>query len=406
MTGIRYISHTGTFGYAEAARRYIVGLARAGIPVTWTPVVHTNAAGTEFDLFGGTRVGDRKLDPFCNRQIAYDTVIVHVLPRAVPHCRQCVSAKTVVGYATWETNQLPDGWASMYDAFDALLVPCSWNRTVFRRGGVQAPIHVVPHLFAEQASGEESLVSHEAQDEFLFYTIGTWTPRKGMEELVVAYLKAFTDRDQVKLIIKTDVAGISSGSLLRASMRRVLRRIRPANTLLLQRIRRLFWLSSVKRIKTSIRVGAALRGCPHAPKIELVTGDVPERKIRQIHKAGGCFVSLSKGEGWGLGAFDAAGHGNPVIITGVGGPLDYLDKDSAYLLDYRLERVRDDSVQEWSSLGHHWAALDIEHAALTMRHVYTHRKEASRKGGLLQKRILENYNEKVIIQRLMKTLSQ
>jgi glycosyltransferase involved in cell wall biosynthesis len=376
MNGIMYLSHPGTFGYAEAARRYIIGLARAGVPVTWVPVVHTNAAGTKFDLFKGSYIGDKDLDTFCNCQIAYDTVIVHVLPRAVPDCLRRISAKKMVGYVTWDTDQLPVGWDKLYGAFDLLLVPCAWNQKVFQRGGMRLPVRVVPHLFAGTASTEDLLTLCAEQDEFVFYTIGTWTPRKGTAEVVEAYLKAFTDSDNVKLIVKTDAAQIAGGSLFCSFLRRVFMQ------------------------------GKRRPNYPRAPKIELVTDEVPKEDIIRIHKQGNCYVSLTKGEAWGLGAFDAAGYGNPVIITGIEGPLEYLDRDSAYLLDYRLETIRDKSVKEWSRPGYYWAIPDLGQAARTMRHVYTHRHEAFQRGKILSKRILGNFNEQAIIQCLLKVLDR
>ena len=39
-----------------------------------------------------------------------------------------------------------------------------------------------------------------------------------------------------------------------------------------------------------------------------------------IHAIGDCYVSLTHGEGWGMGAFDAATLGKPVLITGWGSP--------------------------------------------------------------------------------------
>jgi glycosyltransferase involved in cell wall biosynthesis len=395
MTGIMYLSHPGTFGYAEAAKRYIIGLARAGVPVTWVPVVHINAEGTKFDLFKGLCTGDRELDPFCNRQISYDTVIVHVLPRAVPDCLKRVSAKKMVGYVAWDTGRLPDGWAKLYGAFDLLLVPCSWNQTVFERGGLRIPARVVPHLFSGTTATERSPTSCAAQDEFVFYTIGSWTQRKGTADVVDAYLKAFTDSDNVKLIVKTDAARVSGGSWLRASLRRVLK----------QGKRRLNLLSA-EEISPAEKVTTFLSNHQHAPKIELVTDDVPKEEIIRIHKQGNCFVSLTKGEAWGLGAFDAAGYGNPVIITGIGGPLDYLDTNSAYLLDYHLKMIHDRSVKEWFGQEHFWAVPDQEQAVQTMRHVFTHRHEAFKKGQMLSNRIFENFNEPVVIRCLLKALGR
>ena len=50
--------------------------------------------------------------------------------------------------------------------------------------------------------------------------------------------------------------------------------------------------------------------------------------------------SCARGEGWGLGGFDAAAHGNPVVTTGFGGQLDYL-ADSPHLVHFELVAVQD-----------------------------------------------------------------
>ena len=390
MRGIRYLSHPGNFGYAEAARRYIIGLVRAGVPVTWSPVVPINAEGTKFEVFKGSSMGDQDLDPFCNAQISYDTVIVHVLPRAVEDCLLQISAKTLVGYVAWDTNQLPAGWVKKYGIFDSLLVPCLWNKQVFQRGGISIPVRVVPHLFSDINYSEDSLKVPSREAEFIFYTIGTWTQRKGTLEVVKAYLKAFTARDKVKLVIKTE----ETKTALRSSIR----------SGLVKQVKQLFnWPLGGTHIPLS-NFEKAFLNSPNTPKIELITDQVPKSNILQLHHQGDCYVSLTKGEAWGLGAFDAAGFGKPVIITGIGGPLEYLDIDSAYLLNYREQRLHDKSVKEWAKQKHYWAVPDINQAAETMRHIYNHRHEAFQKGKMLRKNILENFSEQTVIQRMLAAL--
>jgi glycosyltransferase involved in cell wall biosynthesis len=377
MTGIRYVSHAGTFGYADAAKRYILGLARTGVPVTWTPVVPTNATGTKFDLFKGSDIGDPDLDPFCNRQISYDTVIVHVLPRAVKDCLKQISAKTIVGYVTWDTNRLPDGWIELYGAFDRLFVPCTWNQRLFQEAGMRIPVHVIPHLFAGKNLIKKA--SYKKQAEFVFYTIGSWTLRKGTAEVLAAFQKAFTTKDNVKLIIKTDEGKASRRFSPRSFLRFIFNLAVKENLL------------PLKKVRTS-------------SKIEIITDEIPNENIIQIHQKGDCYVSLTKGEAWGLGAFDAAGYGNPVIITGTGGPLDYLDADSAYFINFYDKKIKDRSVKEWSGPGHYWAMPDLEQAARMMRYIYTHREEAFEKGQILRDKIQTDFSEQVVIERILEAL--
>ena len=124
-----------------------------------------------------------------------------------------------------------------------------------------------------------------------------------------------------------------------------------------------------------------------------------------LHQRGDCFVSLTKGEGWGLGAFDAAGHGNCVIMTGFGGQLDYLDNENAYLVDYRLTPARDDFARSSFMPDQNWAEADIQHAARLMKYVYSHQEEARAKAARLQRRILQDFSEQAVVPRFLEVLN-
>jgi hypothetical protein len=50
-----------------------------------------------------------------------------------------------------------------------------------------------------------------------------------------------------------------------------------------------------------------------------------EAELLTIHNTSHCYVSAARGEAWGLGAFEAALLGNPVIMPGFGGQTDFLD---------------------------------------------------------------------------------
>ena len=63
------------------------------------------------------------------------------------------------------------------------------------------------------------------------------------------------------------------------------------------------------------------------------------RLIDALHATGDCFVSLSHGEGWGLGAFDAATLGKPLLISPYGGPAEYLPRDYPGFIDYAMVPV-------------------------------------------------------------------
>lgn len=101
-------------------------------------------------------------------------------------------------------------------------------------------------------------------------------------------------------------------------------------------------------------------------KIHLLAKQTTVHTIDQIHTRGDCFVSLSLGEGWGLGAFDAALFDYPAIITGWGRHTEYFPADYPLFVDFDLvsavQRAPDGRVIERDD-SQRWAAADRAHAA-------------------------------------------
>jgi glycosyltransferase involved in cell wall biosynthesis len=77
---------------------------------------------------------------------------------------------------------------------------------------------------------------------------------------------------------------------------------------------------------------------------------------------------LARAEGFGLGSFDAATHGNPVVITGFGGQLDYLT-GSPHLVRFELVPVHDPLGFASYTPKQRWAEPDVDHGAALLREV-------------------------------------
>jgi glycosyltransferase involved in cell wall biosynthesis len=99
--------------------------------------------------------------------------------------------------------------------------------------------------------------------------------------------------------------------------------------------------------------------------------DISGSVINAIHAAGDAYVSLTHGEGWGLGAFDAATLGKPVIITGWGGQLDYLGPNYPGLVRYEMAPVVGWQSHLTYQATQRWAIADRHHAAQLMRAAVT-----------------------------------
>jgi glycosyltransferase involved in cell wall biosynthesis len=379
--GIRFVSLGPPHGYGEAARRLMVALDRCGIPVTWTWLVPGTAWGLPVVPYEGDEVGDPLLRLLLNRTIDHDTVILYCMPEWYERWIEHEPGKTIVGATMWETDRIRDEWPAHLNRVDSLCVPCTWNREVFAACGVTVPIHVVPILPEVEdptaPSPDADILARYGvrPDDFVFYTIGTWASRKGNAETVTAFLEAFTGRDPVVLVVKTNPYDLSQPTIFN-------------RTLTTQR--------RVKRMKRWRRRPA---------RVVVIDEDLPWADIRALHARGDCYVSLTRGEGWGLGAFDAAWAGHPVMVTGYSGLLDFLPPTLAYLLDYRLvPAVGRGFEAPIFRPDQRWAEPDVGRAAYWMRHVFQHQEEARQRGAGLRAHVQEHFDEEATMKKTLHAL--
>lgn len=395
VTGVKYITLWGNVGYYIAAKRYMEGLIRAGIPLTWTPMVWV-PENPNHTPYLGTERGDRDLDPFCNRTIEYSTVVLHIVPEFFPMWAEREKGKRLIGYVTWETDTLPSHWAKLLNQVDRLLVPCQWNKEVFIKGGVTIPIDVVPHIMRRDVQTADNRPRRADDKPFVFYLIETWTPRKAIWKTIRCYLDTFTQEDNALLVVKTSETSHSGTKLARFE------KLANLYTYLRAKLKIPPWLR-IRRGTDRYTTDLTKEYGSPAP-IRFITDELSDDQINDLHRSGDCYVSLCHGEGWGLGAFDAAAFGNGVIITGYGGQLDYLPPDLAYLVDYSMIPVRDESFPKDRFRDHRWAEPDMEQASKFMRHAYENRAEVGERGAALSRHIRTVFNEERITESFIRFL--
>jgi glycosyltransferase involved in cell wall biosynthesis len=362
VTGIRWLSVRPGLGYGDASEAYLSGLRAAGIPITWTPLgwpSNSRPYGfvTDADLGGVTH------RDIANLAIEHDTVVVCSPPLWHRQLSVEAAGRLLVAYTTWETDRLPAGRVTVLNRYDRVLVPSRFNAAVFDASGVIAPIFVVPHI-ARPARPTDIKPQPATGATFVFYLLAAWSTRKAILDTVAAFAAAFTDRDDVVLVIHTT----------------------PEDKIAAARPARGGQPAGQHDHATWFTLANALAGRRRLPKITLSTRWLTRAGVDALHLRGDCFVSLSRGEGWGLGAFDAAAHGNPVVVTGWGGTLEYLPSDYPYLVEYELVPTITEEPDVWwqPQPGEHWAKARIAHAASLLRHVFEHRDEARSWGGALK----------------------
>jgi glycosyltransferase involved in cell wall biosynthesis len=336
----QYLSCDDATGYGVAGERCRAALEESGIGVEWTPLMPGPA-------WGGGYQPAPWIEP---RRAPHpdDVVVAHSVPEFFPIVRQWIPDATLVGHTVWETDRIPDHWVECLNAADLLIVPSELSRAAISARST-SPVAVVPHVAIQPSAGELHERATRPDDGFVFYTIAEWNERNAPFKTIECYLRAFTGRDRVVLIVKTSY--------------RDHRAPPPAGTSVLQ------------PGMTTWSLAQLLRHHPDPPAIRLITGPVTDSDIRRLHRGSDCFVSLCRSEGWGLGAFDAAAYGNPVVTTGFGGHLDYLG-GSPWLVDFDLVPVVDPAGWPSYAPDQRWAEPDIDHGASLLRTVLAERNEA------------------------------
>lgn len=367
IKGIRYTGPVfDNSGYARANRGNILALHNAGVPITINPISFESARP---DL---GKDGDT-LKSLVNSGIDYNVNITHTTPEFWKD--NLIEGVTNIGYTIWETTKLHPEWPKyINNSVDKVLVGCEWNKEVFKDSGVVIPIGVVPHGISKQEYNKVKgyNIAGLSKDDCMFYSVFQWTERKHPLAMIKAYYHAFSGVDDVALVLKTYRSDYSE--------------------------------NEKKAIRETIKRLKAVMPMDHYPKIILISDMLTEAEISALHKRGDCYVSLDRGEGFGLSPFQSGAAGNPIIITGFGGATEYAKEDNSYLVDYQLTPVYGMPWSPWYKGDQLWAEPDIVHGAEAMRSVYKNREAAKIKGLKLKEYIETNFSWEAIASRIIKEI--
>ncbi|WP_148041325.1 glycosyltransferase [Rufibacter immobilis] len=362
-----------------AAHSMVQALRRAGVPVHFTGILPGKPEE------GGIQVTSEPAQSASPSEFH----IIHTVPEYYPYwiraAKQRSQQAKVWGYTTWETDQLPVHWPALLNQLDGLFVTSHWNKEVFQKSGVTVQIEVLPHVseFEGVAEGKASRalehVLEKVQDDFLFYSIGVWNERKAPWLLIEAFKQEFSKHEKVALLVKTG---------------------------------RIDWTSAYKRRWNKLfrkgfgEASAAFKNLvsPQGAKIYHLCKELTSQEVALLHKRGDCFISFTRGEGWGMGAYEAAWFGKPVAITAYGGALDYLPPHMSYLLDCSLVPVQTAFGQESYSSNQKWANVNLPAARKTMRHIFEQASSAREQGKQLRQHVSSNFSAEAIAARCLRAL--
>ncbi|MFN8027997.1 MAG: hypothetical protein U0W40_17020 [Acidimicrobiia bacterium] len=355
---LRYVAEHAWAGYGEAADRLVRAVRGLGVDVAvrgWSGGDH--GAAPALVPFPGDH------DP--RRQAADGaTTVVHLVPEHSPLVREVVGDGSFVAHTVWETDRLPAHWPALLNATDTVIVPNEWNREVFVDSGVTVPVAVVGHVACDPVPGDRGARLALPDDVVVFYTIGRWDTRKALDLAVEAFLRAFRSSDPVVLVVKTGttIDSVPDPTFL------------PDHPL----------ASTVGwQVAALVRHHADPLRCGSRP----TRGPVPRsrapptwRRVRGPAPRGGV----------GPRRVRRCAYGNPVVMTGWGGQLAYLDPATSWLVDSRLVPVVHPQPASYTP-DQRWAAPDLDHAVQQLRAVYADVAAARERAAPQRERVLREF---------------
>lgn len=220
-----------------------------------------------------------------------------------------------VAVTMFESSKIPREWVKPLNECDAVIVPSRFLVEVFKKAGVRKPIHVVPLGISETY---HYVQRPRERKPYTFLTLGDRGTRKGWLIAIEAFVKAFGDDPNYRLIIKCRKAGL------------------PVTI--------------------------------NHDNIEILAADMTESEMFELYKSVDCYVFPTHGEGFGLPPREAAATGLPVITTNWGGTADEL-KRWAYPIRCKEVKAWPDHPDFGQRNMGKWAKPDVDHLIEQMQFV-------------------------------------
>lgn len=255
-------------GWGEASRRYLQALCKTDHNVR----AHFTKLGHRVDNHFNNEV---ILQAESNSITNFDCTI-HYMP--IQFIKPNPDTKNI-GFFHYETSSPNSLYNDLIKSLDRVIVS-----TEYEKNGIYDNIYA-DHIPVPIYPQEYNVEQPEQDKEYTFYFVGEASARKNLNGLIRAFSFAFSNEDNVQLVIKSNLDENNFTKFVHQSL-------------------------SIMRKRKSV------------PKIRHIGNFLSRNDMIALHKKFDCFISLSFGESICLPMIDALMVGNQCIVTGDTG-MDY-----------------------------------------------------------------------------------
>lgn len=233
-----------------------------------------------------------------------------------------VPGKFNILFTMWEFLELPNKYIGNLQRADAVIVPSSFCKELFRKY-TDRPIYVCNEGVEAESFPFVQRHFPTSEQKFRFLWVGAPNPRKGYP-LILEAVKMLEDQPQVEIYIKTTMQKIDRPEF-KKKLFRERRRIRAEHggkekfSEMLKHANSPEWDQDVEVLGKHKNVVFDRR--------KLSTED-----LAALYQSAHCFLLPTFGEGWGLTLCEAMATGCPSIATDITGCKDFFNKDVGYTI--------------------------------------------------------------------------
>jgi glycosyltransferase involved in cell wall biosynthesis len=347
----------GTTGIDRASREYLLALDDLGVDVKVEPMSYSK----NIFVSGVNPTQIARIKELIEKPLAEDKIkvlIFHAQPNGVNPIIERNTYDYVIVNTVWETTKVPENWIVNANNCDAIFVPSRQNIEALIDSGITSRKFLIPHGTDIETYKPDNLkLNLQGVDgKFIFLSVFQWQHRKAPEVLLEAYLKEFTSKDNVVLIIKTYWGHVVAKNEQRGI------------------------INQISGFKNSLNLN-------DSAKMYVTTSLFDDEDLKGLYTLSDAFVLPTRGEGVGLPFLEALSSGVPVIATAWGGSMDFLDTNNSFLVDYDLmptdSKVASGISPNFNQLftsDMKWAEPRVDSLRLQMRTVYENQELTRSKG--------------------------
>ena len=130
-----------------------------------------------------------------------------------------------------------------------------------------------------------------------------------------------------------------------------------------------------------------------ADRFKMISNYIPEADLYGLTNACDCYLSLHRGEGFGLGVAEAMSLGKPVVVTDYSATTEFCNSENSIPIPFKMIPVRRDQIDNSAYNDvKEWADPDIDAAAQALQSLYQSPELRARLGTSAQAFIADHFS--------------